>query len=222
VTALRAVLFDLDGVLIDSEPIWFRVEQRLMAELGGRWGHEDQAACLGGTLPRTAAYLLELSGSRLPMEEVQRRLVDGMLTEVRAELPWRPGAQQLLDRLAGAGVPLGLVTSSYRVLVDAVLETMGGDRFTVSVAGDEVRRPKPDPEPYRTAVRRLGVRPSGCVVFEDSPPGVASAEAAGCICVGVPSVVPLDPTPTRPVLATLAEVDLGWLAALPDRLATAG
>ncbi len=219
-TALQAVLFDLDGVLVDSEPIWFRVEERVMAELGGRWRHEDQAVCVGGTLPETAAYMLARSASARSSADVQRRLVQEMAAELRTGVPLTPGAGELLDRLAAAGVPLGLVSSSFRVLVDAALEAIGADRFLVSVAGDEVHRPKPDPEPYRSAVRRLGADPARCVVFEDSPPGVAAAEAAGCICVGVPDVVPLQPTRTRPVVTTLAEVDLGWLTMLPALLAS--
>ncbi len=221
-SALRAVLFDLDGLLIDSEPIWFRVEERVMAELGGRWSHADQAACVGGTLPRTAAYMLALASTATSDVEVQGLLVSGMAAELRAGVALRPGAEPLLDALAVAGVPCGLVSSSYRVLVDVALDAIGVERFAISVAGDEVRRPKPDPEPYLTAAHRLGVEPASCVVFEDAPAGVAAAEAAGCVCVAVPDVVPVPATPTRPVLPSLADVDLGWLSRLPAQMAAGG
>ncbi len=218
---LRAVLFDLDGLLIDSEPIWFRVEERVLAELGGArpWRHEDQAACVGGTLPLTADYLRGLARMPVSNAEVQRRLLTGMAAALRGPVPLRPGALELLRALASDGVPCALVSSSYRVLVDAALGTIGPEHFAISVAGDEVRRPKPDPEPYRTAARRLDVEPSACVVFEDAPAGVASAEAAGCVCVVVPDVVPVPQTPTRPVLGSLLDVELDWLRRLPALLA---
>ena len=259
---LSAVLFDLDGLLIDSEPVWFRVEQRVMASLGGPpWRHEDQARCVGGTLPRTAAYLLGLAGSsataelrdgevpdvevpdaeasnpsvsdagmvsragpngEVPNAEVQRRLVTGMEAELRSGVPLRPGAAGLLTELVEARIPLALVSSSYRVLVDAALDGIGRSHFAVSVAGDEVSHPKPHPEPYLRAARLLGVQPASCVVFEDAPTGIAAAEAAGCLCVGVPDVVPISGTPTRPVLDSLAEVDLGWLLELPALLSGGG
>jgi len=220
VTALQAVLFDLDGLLIDSEPVWFENERALMSELGGPpWRHEDQAACVGGTLPRTAAYMRGLSGSSVPVAEIARRLVSGMAAGLRGGVPLQPGAAELLEVLRAAGIPCGLVSSSYRVLVDAALASVGPRYFEVSVAGDEVRRPKPDPEPYLTAARRIGAEPRACVVLEDAPAGVTSAEAAGCVCVAVPNVVPVQATPNRPVLASLADVRLGWLTELPTRLA---
>lgn len=217
------MLFDLDGLLIDSEPAWFRTEEAVMAELGGRpWRHEDQAACVGGTLPRTAAYMREAAGTAVPTAEIADRLLTAMVAALERGLPLRPGADPLLRALAAAGIPCGLVSSSYRALVDAALAAIGPERFAISVAGDEVRRPKPDPEPYLTAARRLEVEPSACVVFEDAPAGVASAEAAGCLCVVVPDVVPVPGTPTRPVLHSLLGVELGWLGLLPALLAPAG
>jgi len=220
---LQAVLFDLDGLLIDSEPIWFRVEERVLAELGGRpWRHEDQAACVGGTLPLTAKYMRGLARTAVSNAEVQRRLLSGMAAALRGPVPLRPGALELLGALESEDVPCGLVSSSYRVLVDAALTMIGPERFAVSVAGDEVRRPKPDPEPYLTAARLLDVEPSACVVFEDAPAGVASAEGAGCVCVVVPDVVPVPETPTRPVLRSLLEVELDWLQRLPALSARAG
>jgi beta-phosphoglucomutase-like phosphatase (HAD superfamily) len=115
------------------------------------------------------------------------------------------------------GVPMALVSSSYRVLVDAALETIGRHWFATTVAGDEVRHGKPHPEPYLTAARRLGVEPATCVVFEDSPTGLAAGEAAGCYCVAMPNVVPISAGPRRTVLASLADVDVDALLAVSGR-----
>lgn len=209
---LEAVLFDMDGLLIDSEPVWFRNEEQVMAGLDGPpWRHEDQAACIGGTLPRTAAYMQALAGTTVSTAEIERRLLSGMVAGLRRGVALRDGADSLLRDLAAAGIPCGLVSSSYRVLVDAALPALGSHRFAVTVAGDEVDRPKPDPEPYRKAASGLGADPRACVVFEDAPAGVAAAEAAGCLCVAVPDLVPIRPTPTRPVIASLADVSLDWL-----------
>ena len=119
----------------------------------------------------------------------------------------RPGAEALLDDLVAAGVPCALVSSSPRRLVDAVLASVGGDHFTTTIAGDEVPRTKPDPDPYLQAARQLGVEPSRCVVLEDSPVGVAAAEAAGCVVIAVPFVVPIEPGPRRHVVGSLTELD---------------
>ncbi|GAC1328146.1 MAG: HAD family phosphatase [Mycobacteriales bacterium] len=212
-----AVLFDLDGLLVDSEPVWSVAEAEIMDWLGGPWNAEVKAACLGRRIDASCRELVRIAGSAVAVEEVQDRLLARMAELFRAELPWHSGARELLDVLAAAGVPLALVSSSYRVLVDAALEGLGADRFATTLAGDEVAAPKPDPEPYLLAARRLGVDPRACVVFEDSPTGVAAAEAAGCVCVAVPDVVPVSSTPDRPVLRSLAEADLSWLATLSYR-----
>src|SRR5205823_242120 len=146
---------------------------------------------------------------------VQERLLARMCELFRADLPWHDGARELLDALGDDGILLGVVSSSYRVLVDAALDTIGHDRFAVTLAGDEVTHPKPHPEAYATAVARLGASPAGVVVFEDSPTGVESAEAAGCWCVAVPDVVALEEAPRRPLLRSLRDVDVAWLRSLP-------
>lgn len=202
----HAVFFDLDGLLIDSEPVWSIAEEEIMAWLGGPWNIEVKAACLGKRIDESCRNLVAIAGSDRAPEEVMERLLDRMAQLFRHHLPWMPGARALLDRLGAAGVPLGLVSSSFRVLVDAALETIGKDRFAVTLAGDEVSRAKPDPEPYLRAAAALGADPAYCVVFEDSPTGVAAAEAAGCRVVAVPDVVPIPPAPGRLVLSSLVEV----------------
>jgi HAD superfamily hydrolase (TIGR01509 family) len=209
-----AVLFDLDGLLVDSEPVWFEVESAAVERLGGRWGPEHQAACVGGTIDKTCAYILELTGATVPAADLERELLDEMAVRFTAALPVRRGALELLDSLAASAVPIGLVTSSYRVLVDAALPVLGADRFAVTVCGQDVTNGKPDPEPYLTACRWLGVDPRRSIVLEDSPHGVASAEAAGCRVVAVPEVAHVEATPTRFVVESLAAVDSEWLLAL--------
>jgi HAD superfamily hydrolase (TIGR01509 family) len=210
-----AVLFDLDGLLVDSEPVWYDVESAVVNELGGVWGHEHQAACIGGTLDASCRYMIEVAGARGSVEELTDRLLSEMVRRFRSALPVHAGALELLDAVRDAGVATGLVSSSYRVLVDAALDRLGAGRFDVSVAGDEIIRGKPDPMPYLVACERLGVAPRNSVVLEDAATGVASAEAAGCIVVAVPSVAPIVTAPGRHVVAALTDVHVDWLLGLP-------
>jgi HAD superfamily hydrolase (TIGR01509 family) len=210
-----AVLFDLDGLLVDSEPVWYDVEAAAVAELGGVWGHEHQAACIGGTLDASCRYMIELAGADVSVEELTDRLLAEMVRRFRSSLPIHEGALALVDAVRAAGVPTGLVSSSYRVLVDAALDVLGRERFDVSVAGDEIEHGKPDPTPYLTACKRLGVAPARCVVLEDAANGVASAEAAGCVVVAVPSVAPMAAAPGRYLVSALTDVDVGWLLEMP-------
>ncbi|HEX2314201.1 MAG TPA: HAD family phosphatase [Thermomonospora sp.] len=211
---LRAVLFDMDGLLIDSERMWFEVESEVMAWLGGTWGPEHQEKMVGGSLHRAAAYMLSLTGPVAPPEEVARRMLDGMVERLSACAPFMPGAKELLTAVRDAGLPTALVSSSHRRLIEAVLDGIGRDHFTLTVAGDEVTHLKPDPEPYLTAAAGLGVPPAQCVALEDSPTGVAAAQAAGCVTVAVPHLVPVPPAPGRIVVESLCDVDLDMLRSL--------
>lgn len=204
----------MDGLLIDSEPVWYEVEYAAVERLGGRWGPEHQAACVGGTIDQSCAYILELTGANVASADLERELLTGMVERLSESLPLHDGALELLDALAERRVPVGIVTSSYRPLAEAALRVLGGHRFAVTVTGEEVRRGKPDPEPYTLACARLGVDPARTVVLEDAPNGVASAEAAGCVVVAVPSVAPIEPTPTRVVVESLATVHVDWLLGL--------
>ena len=201
--ALRAVLFDMDGLLVDSEPLWFEVERAVMARLGGQWGEADQRALIGGSLDRTVSWLLAKAAASASREDVARWLVDEMAALILARgLPLQPGAGPLLAALDAVGVPCALVTASSRAIMDAVL-TVTGLSFDVTVCGEDVRRGKPDPEPYLLAAARLGVPAAGCVVLEDSPTGIAAARAAGCPVIAVPSV----PVPPRPGLITVDSLE---------------
>jgi HAD superfamily hydrolase (TIGR01509 family) len=211
----RAVLFDLDGLLVDSEPVWFEVEAAAVVRLGGSWAAEHQAAVIGGTMDASCRYMIEHTGADITVDELSDQLIGEMVRRFRDALPVHAGALELVDAVRAAGVSTGLVSSSYRVLVDAALDRLGRDRFDVTVAGDEVASGKPDPEPYRTACDRLGVSPQTTVVLEDAASGVAAAEAAGCVVVAVPSVAPIDATPRRAVVRRLTDIDLDWLLSRP-------
>jgi HAD superfamily hydrolase (TIGR01509 family) len=213
--ALQAVLFDMDGLLVDTEHAWGTAERAVMDWLGHPvWTAEDAAAFVGGPLHRVAEVMVERSGSSLPPPVVEARLVDTMAQLLESGAEHRPGAPELLDDLARHGVPCALVSSSPRSLVDAVLHDVGGEHFATTVAGDEVPRTKPFPDPYVEACRRLGVPPQRAVVLEDSPVGVAAAEAAGCLVVAVPFVVPIAPAPRRHVVDSLLSLDTARLRAL--------
>jgi HAD superfamily hydrolase (TIGR01509 family) len=216
--ALRAVLFDLDGLLVDSEPLWFEVERAVIARLGGQWGPADQEALIGGSLHRTVGYLLEKAAQPPPggPGQVARWLLDGMTELILARgVPVRPGARELLAEVAGAGIPHALVTSSARQIMDAALG-IAGMKFPITVCAEDVRRTKPDPEPSRLAAARLEVPAAGCVVLEDSPNGVAAARAAGCAVIAVPSV-PIPPGSGFVTVKSLTVVDLAMLADLAGR-----
>jgi HAD superfamily hydrolase (TIGR01509 family) len=210
-----AVLFDMDGLLIDSEPVWSVAEAELMAELGGSWNAGMKAALIGKHLEETASMFLSFApGSGRDEDWVMAFLLRRMRELFGQELPWRPGARELLDALGARAVPLALVSSSYRSLVDAALVDIGADRFAVTVAGDEVEHPKPDPEPYLRAALAVGVPPESCIVLEDSMTGVLAGEAAGCVVVGVPGYFPLPEAPGRRVVPSLVDIDPDWLLRL--------
>ena len=208
---LQAILFDMDGLLIDSEPLWFEVECGVAARLDGNWSETDQQALIGGSLPRTVSYLLERASRPASREEVGRWLVEGMTSLLASrELITMPGARELLAEVRAARIPHALVTSSERPIMDAVLKQLGVS-FNATVCADDVLRGKPDPEPYLRAASLLGADPRSCVALEDSPNGVASAEAAGCRLIAVPSLVPIEARLGRVVAASLGQVDLATL-----------
>jgi HAD superfamily hydrolase (TIGR01509 family) len=213
-TGLAAVLFDMDGLLVDTEPLWFAVETEVMGRLGGAWSAADQARLVGGSLQTTLDYLLARATRPVPRDVLARWMLDGMVSRVTGSpVTLRPGAASLLAEVAAAGMPYALVTSSERVIMEAVF-AVTGVRFPVTVCAEDVTRIKPDPEPYLLATKLLAVDPARCVVLEDSPNGVASAEAAGCRVVAVPNVTPVPPAPGRVVVGSLAGLSLARLAEL--------
>jgi HAD superfamily hydrolase (TIGR01509 family) len=209
-----AVLFDLDGTLVDTEPSWMDAEQALARAHDGRWSREQAVSCIGNPIPVSAARLRDEGGVRLPVEEIVDRLLDTVVAYVGVTVPWQPGARELVASLKAAGVPLALVTMSYRRLADAVVADLPAATFTAVVTGDEVRNGKPHPEPYLTAADQLGVDPGDCVVVEDSPTGIASGLAAGATVVAVPHDAPLPDDRAVTVVASLVDLDPAVLANL--------
>lgn len=214
---VQAVLFDMDGLLIDSEPLWTVAETELAARLGGVWTDEVKAAVVGHRLDVAIPTILEWYGVPLSPESIAGAwdFLQGRMVELfDTQLPVHHGALELIDAVRGRGVATALVSSSYRVLVDAALHRLGAERFDVTLAGDEVTHAKPAPEPYLTACTRLGVEPERAVVLEDAISGVLSAEAAGCPVVAVPFVAPIDPASGRWIVDALTDIDVDWLLAL--------
>jgi HAD superfamily hydrolase (TIGR01509 family) len=207
------VLFDMDGLLVDTEPLWLETETEVMARLGAPWTKEDQQHLLGGSMERTVGYILSRATRPAPPGEVARWMMDGMLKRAsEGRVVVQPGARELLAEIAAAGIPYALVTSSQRPFAEAVLASTGFS-FPVTVTADDAARPKPDPEPYRLAAKLLDAAPEHCVALEDSPSGVTSATAAGCRVIAVPSLLPIAPAEGRLVVRSLTEVTLETLRA---------
>lgn len=213
-SGLHAVLLDMDGTLVDTEDFWWSAEVDIFAELGHDLGPEHREHVVGGPMSRTADYLLRVTGASITVPELSARLNSRFAEMIGRGVPLMPGARRLLTELAAHGVPTALVSASHRHIIDIVLGSLGPEHFAFSIAGDEVARTKPHPDPYLTAVDRIGALPSRCVVVEDTLTGVASAEAAGCRVVAVPSITPIDEADDRIVVASLEHIDLAFLRAV--------
>lgn len=203
----------MDGTLVDTEPYWIDVERRLVEAHGGVWSSADAMNLVGNDLLVSGQYIHD-HGVALPPEEIVELLLDGVVEHIRREVPWRPGARELLADLRAAGVPCALVTMSYERFVAPVLESLPAHTFDVVVTGDAVAYGKPHPEPYLHAARLLGVEPTDCLAIEDSNTGARSAEAAGCLVVVVENHVPVAPGERRVFLPTLVGVRSHDLASL--------
>lgn len=180
----KAVLWDLDGTLIDSDPYWVTAERALLESHGGTWDNALAEAMQGASLPVLTQLLCE-RGVTLPADELVQLLTDEVMHMESERLPWVEGSRELLARLASAGIPSVLVTGSPRTIADNVLRQAPAGAFVDAISGSDGLPPKPSPEPYVQAARMAGVAPRDCVIFEDSLPGLAAAHASGAVVVAV-------------------------------------
>lgn len=209
-----AVLFDMDGTLIDSEPLWFDMEIAILGEYGFALGREHWAHVLGQPNDVAVRYLLDVSGAPLTPGQLNERIELAMVERLGEGIEPVAGAKELFAELDAAGIPAALVTASSRRIVEACLDSIGAHHFRLTVSGNDVVRGKPHPEPYLTAARLLGVDPAHCVVIEDSPNGSRSGAAAGCRVLAIPRGSSIDPHPRITLVDSLADVGLATLRGL--------
>lgn len=215
-SALQAVLLDMDGTLVDTEGFWWDAEVEVFARLGHALDDSWRHVVVGGPMTRSAGFLIEATGADITLPELTELLNDSFEDRIGRALPLMPGAARLLTELAGHDVPTALVSASHRRIIDRVLDSLGPQHFALTVAGDEVERTKPHPEPYLLAASGLGADPARCAVVEDTATGVAAAAAAGCRVVAVPSVAPIASNGGCTVVSSLEDVDLPFLRGLID------
>ncbi len=204
--ALQAVLFDMDGTLLDSEKVWDVSLADLAVHLGGTLSAATREAMVGSNMRHSLGLLftdLGLAPGPVELDDAGVWLTRRTAELFDAGLPWRPGADTLLETVREAGLRIALVTNTERFLTDRALVTLGPERFDATVCGDEVVRGKPAPEAYLRAADLLGVAPGACLAVEDSPTGTASAEAAGCVVLVVPCEVVVPEGPRRVHRSTL-------------------
>ena len=195
VNPLEAVLFDMDGTLINSEPYWLSCERALMARFDHRWTDEDQAFCIGGPLPKVGSYMSELANGAESATYFEVELVRMVAEKFTHGLEFMPGARQLVDDLARSNIPMALVSASPRLLVDAAIVLLSQGTFITSVSSQDVQVSKPDPESYLLAATRLGVDIKHCLVLEDSKTGIDAGLSSGAVVIGIPHIITYPPTP---------------------------
>jgi HAD superfamily hydrolase (TIGR01509 family) len=201
-----AVLFDMDGTIIDSEPYWMASEQALAAEHQGTWTQDDARTIIGLSLDKSAEVFKDRTNVPLETDEIVNRLSNEVQSRLEKVIPWRPGAKELLLDLKKHNVKTALVTMSLHRMAKQVVDAIPFDAFDVIVAGDDVTRGKPHPEAYEKAAALLGFDPKKCIAFEDSSTGLASAEAAGTYAIGVPNFIEIPSKPGRILWPTLEGV----------------
>jgi HAD superfamily hydrolase (TIGR01509 family) len=219
---MSAILFDMDGTLIDSEPLWLKAEIEVMAEVGCHWDEQDQINCVGGPAERTERYMQERSQNIKPYGYFINRLHEVMRARITNELDLIPNALSLLKECKDAGIKTALVTASSRDLMTIVLKRFPPGTFDVVVSGDDVEKSKPDPAPYLLAAKQLSVDILNCLVLEDSLTGVQSGLSSGAKVIGIPHLVQMSEHPNLRVISSLDEITLsdilGWYPYLANKV----
>lgn len=217
-----AVLWDMDGTLIDSEPIWIAQERELMTSLGVHWSQEDAIHCIGGPMTRVDAYMRKKLSPELQQQFPEMALTELLLARMEVELAkgveFAPGAKELLNEIAEMGIPQALVSASSRPLVDAALNFIGKDFFEVTISNDEVVDSKPSPEGYISAASHIGVNIEECLILEDSITGVTAAINSGAFVLGIAHVANLPIAPKVVHKTTLESLELEGLLALFNKV----
>ena len=201
-----AVFFDMDGLFVDSEPLWLEAETELMADYGYRWTSQDQHHCLGGPLKRVGQYMYERVNRKESAEFFTESVISLMENKLQTGAPLMSGALELLVDLSAHGVQTALVSASPRILVDAVLKGIPSHTFIFSLSADDVTNPKPDPEAYLKAAKTFSVPIADCLIFEDSPTGVKAATSSGAFTIAVPHFVKIEPREKLRVISSLEEL----------------
>jgi len=206
-----AVFFDMDGLMVDSEPEWFKSETEVTAKFGYDWSEEDQIACLGGPLTRVGKYMHDkCKGAETP-EYFTQTLIDTQALKMRGNTPTMPGALELVRELQSRGVMTGLVSASPRNIVDAVLDNLGHDLFPFSISSDDVKKTKPNPDCYLKAAVMTDSDIQNCLVFEDSLTGMQAATSSGAYLIAVPHLVSIDESAKVRVISSLKQVSFAKL-----------
>jgi len=204
----QAVLFDMDGLFIDSEPDWHDAESSIMKSNGYDWAPQDQLQCLGGPLTRVTEYMSKCLEGRKSPDQLGTLIVDEMVRRLSGQVAKMPGAVEFSRKVADANIPQALVSASPRVIVDAVLTGMTEKYFAKSVASGDIERTKPFPDPYLHAAKLLGVDIQKCIIFEDSPTGLTAARASGAFVVGIPHYVVVEEEARLKIIKSFSDIGL--------------
>ena len=207
----ESVLFDMDGLTINSEPEWLEAEREVTASFGYTWTKEDQAQCLGGPLHKVGEYMSKVTNSSEPGDYFHKKLVDLMTEKITISASFMPGARELIRNLHLAGVPMALVSASPRALVDAALSHVKPIPFKATISSDDVVNTKPDPEGYLKAARMLDVDIRNSLILEDSATGVAAARASGARVIAVPHLVEIEADHQTKVINSLEDLSVDLL-----------
>jgi HAD superfamily hydrolase (TIGR01509 family) len=202
----------MDGLFLDSEPEWHEAESAMMRENGYEWSPEDQLVCLGGPLNRVTEYMSQCLQGRKTPKELEALIIAEMTVRLSKKVPLMPGALTISKKINTAGLKQGLVSASPRPIVDGVLSGMNEKYFDVTVAAGDIERTKPFPDPYLHAAKLLDVDITECLIFEDSPTGIAAAVASGAFVVAVPHYVEIEEKSRLKVISNFEDIDLADLA----------